>query len=240
MPVPAPATAELLKGLAWTPGPFEVEMATPTGVAIVRALLADAPAQMPALVSAKVGYGGGGREIEEVANYLRLWLCDAAESGVGPAPSPAMAARREPVLVLECEIDDMPAETAVYAMERLLDLGAHDVSFAPVQMKKNRPGLHVRVICDPAREPAIVERIFAETTTLGIRRNLAERWALDRRAETVETELGPVAIKIALWGDRILRAAPEYESCRLLAIKAGRPLAEVYDIARAAIRERIR
>lgn len=235
MPVPAPATAELLKGLAWTPGPVEMEMATPTGVAIVRTLMGDAPAQMPTLTSARVGYGGGGRELKDVANYLRLWLCD-----VGPAPSSVIPARREPVLVLECEIDDMPGEAAGYAMERLLDDGALDVSFSPAQMKKNRPGLHVRVICEPAREAVMVERIFNETTTLGIRRNLTERWAMNRRADTVETELGPVAIKIALWGERVLRAAPEYESCRELAIKTGRPLSEIYDIVRAAIRERIR
>lgn len=235
MPVPAPATAELLKGLAWTPGPFEVEMATPTGVAIIRSLLADSSAQMPTLTSAKVGYGGGGREIKEVANYLRLWLCD-----VGPTPSPAILARCEPVLVLECEIDDMPAEAAGYVMERLLEDGALDVSFSPVQMKKNRPGLHVRVIAEPALEPKIVERIFNETTTLGIRRNLTERWALNRRADTVETELGPIAVKIALWGERVLRAAPEYESCRELALKTGRPLAEIYDTARIAIKNKFK
>lgn len=229
MPVPAPATAELLKGLAWTPGPVEVEMATPTGVAIVRTLMADAPAQMPVLTSAKVGYGGGGRELEAVANYLRLWLCEAEK---------LVPARREPVLVLECEIDDMPGETAGYVMERLLEDGALDVSFSPVQMKKNRPGLHVRVIAEPASEGKIVERIFAESTTLGLRRALTERWALERRAEIVETELGPVAIKIAMWGERVLRAAPEYESCRELALKNGRTLADVYEIARAAIRER--
>ncbi|MCE5229689.1 nickel pincer cofactor biosynthesis protein LarC [bacterium] len=227
MPVPAPATAELLKGLPWTPGPVEVEMATPTGVAIVRTLTGEAPAQMPALTSAKIGYGGGGREIKEVANYLRLWVCESAES---------IPARREPVLVLECEIDDMPGEAAGYLMERLLEDGALDVSFSPVQMKKNRPGVHVRVIADPAGEAALAKRLFAESTTLGIRRTLTERWALNRRAESVQTEAGPVAVKVAMWGDKILRAAPEYESCRELAHKTGRPLAEIYDLARVAIK----
>lgn len=231
MPVPAPATAELLKGLAWTPGPVEAEMATPTGVAIVRTLIADASAQTPTLTSARVGYGGGGRELKEIANYLRLWLCDA--------PSPAIPAKLEPVLVLECEIDDMPAETAGYVMERLLEDGALDVSFSAVQMKKNRPGLHVRVIAEPANEAVLAERLFKETSTLGVRRTLTERWALGRRAETVQTELGPISIKIALWGDRVLKAAPEYESCRELALKTGRPLAEIYDIARAAIKTKI-
>ncbi|MEN6625071.1 MAG: nickel pincer cofactor biosynthesis protein LarC [Candidatus Sumerlaeia bacterium] len=229
MPVPAPATAELLKGLAWTPGPVEAEMATPTGVAIVRTLIAAAPAPARPLTSARVGYGGGGRELKGIANYLRLWLCESI--------SPAIPALREPVLVLECEIDDMPAETAGYVMERLLEAGALDASFSAVQMKKNRPGLHVRVIAEPSKEATLAELLFKETSTLGVRRTLTERWALGRRAETVQTELGPVAVKVALWGERVLKAAPEYESCRELAIKTGRPLAEIYDIARIAIRK---
>ncbi len=231
MPVPAPATAELLRGLPWQAGPVASEMATPTGIAILRALLGEPPAPTPPdLCPARIGYGAGSKEFKELPNYLRLWLCEAAAAG------PALPVRREHVLVLECEIDNMPAETAGYLMERLLEAGALDAHFAPVQMKKNRPGIHLRVIAEPRQEAELATLIFAETTTLGLRRSLTERWALERELRQVQTELGPVRVKLALWDDRVLRAVPEFEDCRELARRHARPLAEVTELARAAAR----
>jgi len=238
MPVPTPATAELLHGLAQTPGEVVAEMVTPTGAAILRALLAEretsGPLSTGALITRRIGYGAGDRVFEGRANFLRVLLCDA------PAASspPELPVERQTVLLLETEIDDMSPEWAGYLMDKLLADGALDVQFSPVQMKKNRPALRLRVVADPARERVLAERILRETSTFGLRRQTVERWCLARRIERVETPLGPVAVKVGLWGETPIKASPEYEDCRALAERTGRPLAEIYELARAAIREK--
>lgn len=242
MPVPAPATAELLTGMVQKPGQIESELVTPTGAAILRTLLdeADSQALRDAVVNhglnaEKVGYGAGGKTFEGQANYLRLMLCEAPRDSIQMPRLPVEAHR---VLALETEIDDMSPEVAGYLMDRLLADGAYDVQFSPVQMKKNRPALRLRVLCAPECEGPLAERIFRETSTFGLRRLEMERWCLARRIEKLETPLGSVAVKLGLWGDQLLKASPEYEDCRALAEATGRPLAEIYELARRAARDK--
>lgn len=237
MPVPAPATAELLKGVPQVTGRIQSEMVTPTGAAILTTLLSESPAVMrqgfeDGLVPMRIGYGAGDKTFEGHANFLRLALCEAAE------PKQGLPVQRHAVLVLETEVDDMSPELAGYLMDRLLADGALDVQFSPVQMKKNRPGLRLRVLCEPTRERELAERIFRETSTFGLRRQLVERWCLDRWIEPVQTPLGPAQVKVGVWDEEVLKVTPEYETCRELAEKHKLPLTQVFEIVRMAIRER--
>jgi uncharacterized protein (TIGR00299 family) protein len=269
MPVPAPATAELLKGMPHRAGAWEYEMATPTGVAILGTVLGEGGRPLAqgfvsgetALIAEKIGYGAGTRIIEGCPNFLRLMLCSAAPaslsasigspasvpsvtsvwSSVSPVPSasppPNLPIERDQILALECEIDDMSPEVAGYVMEQLFTDGALDVQFSPVQMKKNRPGLSLRVLAPLAAEAALVERILRETSTFGLRRAVLDRWVLPRRSEELVTPFGPVKIKRGLWNGQPFKAAPEYESCRALAESTGQPLQAIYDAARAEMNQ---
>lgn len=241
MPVPAPATAWLLQGMPHAPGAIEAEMATPTGVAILATLLEETGERgfesLEALgkVSRRIGYGAGKREFEKTANYLRLWLCESsgAKQTAGELPI-----ERETIALLECEVDDMSPELAGYLMERLLAQGALDVQFSAVQMKKNRPGQSLRVICRPEDDNALAECLLRETTTFGVRRRQMERWALRRQSAELPTALGTIRVKIGYWGDEVLKVTPEYESCRALAEASQRPLRKIYEAAWAAIQQR--
>lgn len=239
MPVPAPATAELLRGIPCRSGAIESELATPTGVAILAELLGigentarPLPTDPERLVR-RFGYGAGSKTFERTANYLRLELCERPPDGAG------LPLQRCPLLALECEIDDMTPEVAGYLMERLFEDGALDVQFSPVQMKKNRPGLRVRVLAEPAAEAPLAEIIFRETSTFGLRRQQLERWCLTRRTQSVETPLGNVPVKIGFWEERPLKAAPEFEACRRLAQISGQPLKNIYTMVRRAIADQI-
>lgn len=250
MPVPAPATAEILKGAPTAAGAIASEMTTPTGAAIARVLAGSAIGAAPTMRTACIGYGGGSREFDGHPNYLRLVLGeiqpeagftsginaggDGQSSATGLAES-TLPVQRETILSLETEIDDMSPELAGYLMERLFEAGARDVHFAPVQMKKNRPGSSLRVLASPDRRDVLAEIILRETSTFGLRIASMDRLCLERRVERVQTPLGEVAVKIGLWGDDILKVSPEYEDCRRLARESGRPLREVFDLARRAI-----
>ena len=232
MPVPAPATALLMRGMPQRPGPFEGEFVTPTGAAILATLLAE-PTSLGFLTTSefdlapdRIGYGAGGREIPGAANYLRLALC-------APPQSAASTFATDTVATLACELDDMSPEAAAPLLDRLLAAGALDAHFAPVQMKKGRPGFALRVLCRPADESLLAEIIFAESTTFGLRRGTAGRFVLDRRTESVDTPYGPIAVKLGLAGDRLLKARPEFESVRAAAATAGVPFARVFEAALA-------
>jgi uncharacterized protein (DUF111 family) len=323
MPVPAPATAQLLLGMPQTSGDVEGEMVTPTGAAILAALLeetsaAGAPAPLhehthdhehthghshnhehshphahahehehphehphthdhphdqphthehehshdhphdhgdaqhhahpgreffeepptelrvvpgvkaEELRTVKIGYGAGSKEIAGRPNYLRLLLCEAPQATAG------LPVERHTVLLLETEIDDMNPEATGYVFERLLELGAFDVQLQAVQMKKNRPGVRVRVLAAPELENTLAACLFRETSTFGVRRQVLERWCLRREVQPIETAHGTIRMKVGYWGDAALKAAPEYEDCRELALKAGVPLMQIYHAARAA------
>lgn len=217
LPVPAPATLELLHDApVYSFGP-QVELVTPTGAAIVKTL-ATRFGSMPAMRVEKAGYGAGSRNFPEHPNVLRLTIGEAAATL--PAPS-------DTVTVLEANLDDLSPQVLAYAMERLLEAGALDVFSAPVQMKKNRPGALLTVLAKPEDADRLAKLIFAETTTLGIRRREERRHTLARRWESVQTSWGPVRIKIASMNGTIANYAPEYEDCRALAEANHVPLKAV-------------
>ena len=219
LPVPAPATAEMLREAPTYSTGVERELVTPTGAAIVSAL-AERFGPLPAMTIGTVGYGAGSAELPEQPNVLRVFVGDAVEAGV--------AARfDETVTVIEANVDDMNPQLYGYFAERATDSGALDVFATPVQMKKGRPGQLLTVLCAPQDANRLVELFFAETTTIGVRIHEARRRTLERDVVTVETPLGAVRMKVARLNGRVLNAAPEYEDCRRIAAESGVPLKQV-------------
>lgn len=214
LPVPAPATARLMEGIPLTADIGEGERVTPTGAAIVAAL-AEGFGPPPAMTPTATGYGAGTRDFPELPNLLRLVL------GESDAPG-----NREEVLVLETHIDDMNPELFGFLMERLLQAGALDVAFSPLQMKKNRPATRVTVIAKPGDLEALSALVLSESTAIGLRYYPARRITLERRGELRQTTLGPVQVKVLGNG----RVVPEFEACREIALAQGVPLIEVYRI----------
>lgn len=232
MPVPAPATAELLRGMATHASEIQGELTTPTGAAILRALLAEQSASPVTMKAGSIGYGAGSKVFKNHPNYLRLTLGETVDQGI------SLPVEREEILILETEVDDMSPQIAGHLMERLLHAGALDVQFSPVQMKKNRPGQRIRVLAATGKSDPLAEIVFRETSTFGLRITRAERFCLARKMEKVETALGSVAVKVGMWGDKILKASPEFEDCRAIAERTGQPLREVMAAAQRAISER--
>lgn len=231
MPVPAPATAELLKGVpTYSAGP-QMELTTPTGAAMLRAVECMFEAQGPMTVSA-IGYGAGGRNPEGFANVLRLSIGSAAERGSG-----GRSFSGDSVVVLECALDDATPQVLAHAMELALEQGALDVMAAPVTMKKGRLGTLLTVLCRPENEAEVEKLLFRETTTLGIRRREEERVILDREFVTVDTQFGRIRMKIASAGGEMMNAMPEYEDCRRAAREHDVALRAVMEMAVAAYSE---
>jgi uncharacterized protein (TIGR00299 family) protein len=222
LPVPAPATARLLLGKPTYSNGVQKELVTPTGAAIVATLCTSFGPQPPMRVTA-IGYGAGTADLEGQPNVLRLMI--------GEADAKPMAAEAEIIRVLEANLDDMNPQIFGYLLERALAAGALDIFSAPVQMKKNRPGMLVTVLCKPADEAKFQEMLFAETTTLGVRSYLAERRFLPRQWETVHTRFGDVRIKTARLNGRLRQASPEFEDCRKLAEAQNVPLQRIMDEA---------
>ena len=215
LPVPAPATLELLRGVPVYQSAIKGEMVTPTGAAILTTLVKSFGA-IPPLNIIKIGYGAGSNDFAQLPNMLRVILGEAH----------AGAADGE-VWVLEANIDDMNPEWAGFLMEQLLSAGALDVAFIPLQMKKNRPGFMLQVICDESRQPYLLNIIFQESTTAGVRYHRASRAVLPRSPGTLKTRFG--ALKVKIFGSGANAAiAPEFEECRRIALQKGVPLKEVY------------
>ena len=222
LPVPAPATLKLLRDApVYSSGP-QVELVTPTGAAIVRTL-SSRFAPFPAMKVEKAGYGAGTREFPEHPNLLRITIGEAAAIDSKTAPS----ASNQSITVLEANLDDLSPQVLAYAMERLLAEGAFDVFSVPVQMKKGRPGALLTVLARMEDASRLTKTIFAETTTLGVRRREEQRQTLSRRWQTVDTTWGPVRIKIANMNGCVSNYAPEYEDCRALAEAGHVPLRTV-------------
>ncbi|MDR3620831.1 MAG: nickel pincer cofactor biosynthesis protein LarC [Paludisphaera borealis] len=228
MALPAPATAEILKGVPLAESPIEMEMTTPTGAAIVTTV-AERFGPLPALTVEAIGLGAGTRETADQANILRLF--------VGTIDLPASSDR---VWMLETNLDDLPGEVVGYTTLKLMEAGALDAFVTPIQMKKNRPGVMVSVLCDDAKIPAMEEILFRETTTLGIRRYPVSRHKLNRRNVEVDTAFGMIRGKLGWLENRIPTFSPEYDDCARAASAASVALREVYDAAHAAYAERQR
>jgi uncharacterized protein (TIGR00299 family) protein len=229
LPVPAPATVKLLAGApVYSSGP-QVELVTPTGAAIVKTLVTRFAA-FPAMKIEKTGYGAGSREFPEHPNLLRLTLGEAASAEIASGTHDAASANgisTDCIAVLEANLDDLNPQVLGYAMERLLAEGALDVFSIPVQMKKNRPGALLTVLAKPEDADRLTKIVFAETSTLGVRRRDEQRRVLERRWETVETSWGPVRIKIANLNGTVSNYAPEFEDCRRIASEHHVPLKTV-------------
>ncbi len=232
--IPAPATAELLRGIPLADFPVEGELTTPTGAAIVSAL-ADEFGPLPAMTIERIGYGAGQKDFDH-PNLLRLLVGEtsAATAQTGGATSSTASPVADSIVLLETNLDDSSGETLGYAIERLWAAGALDVATTPLAMKKNRPGVLLAVQCRPTDADALANIVLRETTALGLRRSTMSRLTLPRRATTVQTRFGAVAGMIATLPDGGERFSPEYEACAALARKAGAPLDEVIHAARQA------
>jgi hypothetical protein len=210
IPLPAPATVGLLKGVPVYGSPIEMELVTPTGAALL-VELADAWGPLPTMTLREVGYGAGTRDLA-IPNVVRILIGDSSSSG------PWLS---ETVTVLETHLDNDRGETIGHACQRLMAEGALDVVAMPAQMKKDRPAHIVKVLAKPEDADRLEHILFEETSTLGIRRADTRRDALPRRTETVETRFGPIRIKVATMPGGGLRATPEYEDCRSAAEANG-------------------
>ncbi len=230
LPLPAPAVLELLamSGAPTVPHTATTELVTPTGAALVTTLARFA---QPPLRLARVGYGAGTRA-EPAPNLLRLWLGERDDSRATISTEEDVTV--EQLLVLEANIDDMPAELFGYAMERLLAAGALDAWCAPLTMKKARPGALLGALCRPADRAALVGVFLRETSTFGVRARAVTRYAAAREARTVDTPYGPVRVKLKLLDGVVAGASPEYEDCRRLAMERSISLPRVYAAAIAA------
>ena len=232
LPVPAPATLKLLGGApVYSSGP-QVELVTPTGAAIVKTL-ARRFAAFPGMKIEKAGYGAGSRNFADQPNVLRLTVGEPAEmptkieANPVPIETTLGGTSSDRIAVLEANLDDLNPQVLAYASEKLLAEGALDVFNVSVQMKKNRPGMLLTVLAKPEDADQLTKIVFAETTTLGVRRREEQRQVLARRWETVETSWGPVRMKIANLNGTVANYAPEYEDCRRIAAEHHVPLKAV-------------
>lgn len=217
LPVPAPATMELLKGFPVEDAGLAAENVTPTGAAILSALVSQ-PGETPAMRIERTGYGAGTLEFPHRPNVLRIVLGEDA---------PALGHDR--MLVMETQIDDMNPELYDYVLERLFAAGARDVTLSPVQMKKNRPGTLLRILAEPGLRDPLAEVVLRETSTLGIRCHMVERLMLQRQSLKLETRFGTLAVKVAEEPGGGRRATPEYDEARKIAASRKVPLKAVYD-----------
>jgi pyridinium-3,5-bisthiocarboxylic acid mononucleotide nickel chelatase len=224
LPIPAPATVELTKGLSVRLEDGAAEMVTPTGAAILAALAQQG--NVPQMQLSAVGYGAGGRTLPDRPNLLRILLGSVVETP-----------RDEQLLVLETNIDDLNPELYEYVMERLFAAGARDVCLLPLHMKKNRPGIMLWVLGEVSDREKLSAIIFSETSTIGIRSYPVTRVALLREHKSVVTAYGEVRVKLSSAPDGRVHAAPEYEDCKRLAREKDLPLKTVYEAAVFAARE---
>lgn len=221
-PVPAPATALLLKGVPIYSSGAPMELVTPTGALLVTAYAREY-GPLPGMTIEAIGYGAGDREVAGLPNVLRAVRGERT------------AAPGHRVVTLECEIDDMNPQLFGPLMDRLLEGGALDVFYTPVQMKKGRPGTLVTVIASPAKRDALTDVLFRNSTTIGVRYQQLARTCLERATETVETPYGPIRFKIARRNGEVLNAAPEFDDCVRVAVERG---VSVKEVQAAAIRAR--
>ncbi len=226
-PVPPPAVAELLKGAPFYSTDIQGELLTPTGAAILTTVCSSF-GPVPKLRLEQTGYGAGTREYEKFPNVLRILVGE----------DEATVASAETLWIIETNMDDISPQILGHVMGRAFDLGALDCYFTSIQMKKNRPGVLLSILCRPDDRERFMQLLFAETTTLGVRSYEVERRALERSVVRVETQYGPIDVKVAQLNGHLIKDMPEFEQCRQAALKAGVPLRDVEDAARAAFAAR--
>jgi uncharacterized protein (TIGR00299 family) protein len=224
-PVPAPATADLLRGLPTYSAHIEKELVTPTGAALIRTLNPTFGPQ-PAMRVQQIGYGAGTRNPAQFPNVLRLSIGDSDEAATSP--------HTHPVTVLETALDDLSPQVLAHVTESALQQGAFDVMCTAVQMKKGRLGTLITILTDEAHSPALQRLLLRETSTLGVRIHQDTRACLDRTYTTVTTPYGEIRIKIGSLNNEVLNAAPEFEDCRTAAQKHNVPVKQVIQAATAA------
>jgi len=234
LPVPAPATLELLQGVPVYGGDIARELTTPTGAAILTAYCRGY-GSLPPMEIRRVGYGAGGWDLE-IPNLLRLVVGVKREKTAARGEDRLL---KEPALMLEVNIDDMNPEFYDHLFQRLYGAGAMDVSLVPLQGKKNRPAAMLRVLLAPERLPALQEIVLRETTAIGLRVYPVEKYMLPYETLAVKGDWGPeaVRVKVARLGGEVYNVAPEYEDCRAVAARYNRPLKEIYDLAKQAAQE---
>lgn len=214
-PVPAPATLEIMNGKPVKMGAVPFETATPTGVAILAALV-DEFSETPVFNVLKTGYGIGQRDTD-IPNVLRVCIAESIETE-----------RTEELLLIECNIDDMNPERYSYALERLFAAGVDDAYLQNIIMKKTRPAIKISVLCAPDKKAEVERLLFTETTTLGVRYQFLKKTVLQRNTVTVETEWGPVRMKEAYFHGKKIRSKPEFDDCTEIARRAGISIEELY------------
>jgi uncharacterized protein (TIGR00299 family) protein len=224
LPVPGPATAELLKGAPIYARGNDGELTTPTGAALL-ATLAQSFGPLPELRVERIGYGAGTRDLPQAPNLLRVFIGEDSTRGDA-----------DMITVLEANLDDMNPEWFEYAQEQLFTHGALDVFYTPIFMKKNRPATKLTVLCASSKLERIVETIFQGTSTFGVRTSEVRRQKLQRVSQIVETSYGAISVKIGEWHGQVVQISPEYESCREAAQRSGAPLKEIYRAAEAQAR----
>lgn len=224
-PVPPPAVAELLKGVPFYSTDIQGELLTPTGAAIITTVCREF-GPIPRMKTDVAGYGAGTRQYKDFPNVLRVLL--------GETETDAPADER--LLMIETNIDDMSPQLLGHVMDRAFELGALDCYFTPVQMKKNRPGVLLSVLCEPDQKESLLNLLFTETTTLGVRSYEVTRRALRRSMTRVETQYGAIDVKVAHLNGRVVNEMPEFDQVRAAATKAGVPVKVVEDAARNALR----
>ncbi len=225
LPVPAPASLELLKGVPVYSTGAHGELVTPTGAAILTAI-SDSYGEIPAGRIKEVGYGAGHREMEH-PNLLRVMLLECCEEP-----------NTQEIMILETNIDDMNPEIYTYLSEELFRAGALDVTLTPIYMKKNRPGTKVTVLCAPELTETLRDMILMESSTFGVRISKGGRYCLERRTIQVKTEYGDVKVKVGYKDNRPVTFSPEYEHCAEIARKKGVPLRKVYHETIRALEDR--
>jgi uncharacterized protein (TIGR00299 family) protein len=228
LPVPAPATLRLLAGAPVYSEAQQVELVTPTGALLITDY-ASGFGSMPAMRVRATGYGAGTRDLRGTPNVTRVVIGES----LGPSGT-------EVVVEIAAEIDDMNPQIFGALLDRLLELGAHDVFYTPVQMKKNRPGTLLTVVAPPGQRERLVSTIFRETTTLGVRYREMQRECLDRETIHVETALGPVRVKVARRAGVLMNASPEFDDCAAIAQAQQVPIKDVQALAVQAFLERQR
>jgi uncharacterized protein (TIGR00299 family) protein len=235
LPVPAPATVELLKGIPLYSNHIEGELTTPTGAAILSSL-SKGFGEIPVMEVETIGYGVGSRDFE-IPNLLRVLIGECSDVQLSDSITDL---EQDQVVLLETNIDDMNPELFEHVSERLMENGGLDVYITPVQMKKGRPGVLLSLLSPPEIVNSLISILFEETTTLGVRLQKVDRRKLFREVKTVKTRFGDIKVKIGKTGGVVKSIAPEYEDCKKVAIEKGLSLRDVYEDVKKEVREKIK